>query len=438
MRKVLLMVLPVLSSVLLAAHFSRVDNDWFAGACLLLPLILFSKKRWAMRVVQLFLVFGTVIWLERTMYLIDIREQNNLPWLRLGIILTVVALFTLASALALNAKRLRETFGKGDLSSVVPVVSAVVVTAGLLSFIHLKVKAPVMLLAERFAPGAGWVEILVLALYAGWITEKILDPAKTARVRTRIWLFFSVVFFAQLILGVLGIEKLLMSGKLHLPVPAMIVAGPLFRGEGFFMLILFTATVLIVGPAWCSYLCYIGAWDNLAAKGKNVPALLPKWRHGFRIGILLLVVVTALLLRAAGVPGIAATLAGAAFGLLGVGIMVWFSRKKGVMVHCVVYCPIGLAANVLGKVSPFRLRITETCTRCGACRLPCRYDALNKEDIESRKPGFTCTLCGDCIVSCNESAINYGFFKVKPGTARRVFIVLVIALHAVFLGVARL
>ena len=54
-------------------------------------------------------------------------------------------------------------------------------------------------------------------------------------------------------------------GEMHLPVPALILAGPLYRGEGFFMLFLFLSTVLIVGPAWCSWLCYVGAWDNVSS-----------------------------------------------------------------------------------------------------------------------------------------------------------------------------
>ncbi len=96
-------------------------------------------------------------------------------------------------------------------------------------------------------------------------------------------MFFSMVFFAQLLLGLAGIEKLLMTGKLHLPVPALIIAGPLFRGEGVFMLILFAATVLLVGPAWCSYLCYIGAWDNYAATAQKRPGRLPSWRPWLRM-----------------------------------------------------------------------------------------------------------------------------------------------------------
>ena len=434
----LLFILPALSSMLMAAHFSRVNNNWLALGCLLFPLILFSKRTWAMRLFQFFLVAGVAIWLERALFLINLRQRLRLPWLRLGIIITAVAFFTLLSALIFNKQKIRDLFKKGDPAAVIPAVSASLLTAGLLIFVQFKVKTPVMLLGDRFVPGLGWLEILLLTLYAGWVAEKILDPAKTAQVRARIWLLFSVVFFGQLILGIVGIEKLLMTGKLHLPIPAMIAAGPLFRGEGIFMIILFTSTVILVGPAWCSYLCYIGALDNLAAKGKKRPEELPKWRHAARIAILVLVIATALLLRWSGVPGIAATMVGAVFGLAGVGIMAWFSRKKGALVHCITYCPIGLAANIMGKINPFRLRISDTCNDCGACTIACRYEALTKEDIKKRRAGFTCTLCGDCLTRCNDKSIHFRFAGLKPETARKLFLVMVIALHAVFLGVARI
>lgn len=428
----------VLSSILLAARFSRGGNDYMALAFVLLPFILFTKKRWVMRFYQLILLGGAVIWLERAIFLIKLRQRMNMPWMRMGFILTAVALFTLLSALVFFHKKIAAIFKKEPPETVKPALAASLVSGILLLFIHLKVKVPVLLLLERFLPGAGLVEILLLALYAGWITEKILDPAKTPAIRAKIWLAFSIVFFTQLILGVAGIEKLLMTGKLHLPVPAMIIAGPLFRGGGFFMLILFVSTVVLLGPAWCSYLCYIGAWDNLASKGKIIPSPLPKWRNAARIAIFVLIVISAILLRLAGVPGLAATLAGAMCGLAGVGIMVLVSRKMGSMTHCISYCPIGLAANVLGKLNPFRIKISQTCTDCGACRLACRYDALNKQDISNRKPGLTCTLCGDCITRCHEKSIHYSFPGLSPASARILFIVIAVSLHAVFLGVARL
>lgn len=434
--KIFKLSLPILACVLLAAHFSRVQNDRLALMCLVLPFILLSKKKWTMRIFQVFLLVGGAVWIERTISLVRSRQQLNQSWIRLAVILGAVALFTILSTLVFKSKKIQGIFTKGQ-GPVSPPVIACLTTAAILCVVQFKVKVPVMLLMERFMPGAGWVEVILLSLYAGWVTEKIIDPQKSPIVRSRIWTFFSVVFFTQLLLGLAGIEKLLMTGKLHLPVPALVIAGPLFRGEGFFMLILFGITVLLVGPAWCSYLCYIGAWDNLAAGNKKTTPL-PHWRHTVRLGILLLVVVLAVVFKITGVPGVTAALAAAFFGILGVAVMVIFSRKAGVMTHCVTYCPIGLAANWLGRISPFRLRITDGCTECGACRPACRYDALKVADIEKRKPGATCTLCGDCVTRCKENSIRYKFPGMKPQTARCFFIIMVVSLHAVFLGLARL
>ena len=55
-----------------------------------------------------------------------------------------------------------------------------------------------------------------------------------------------------------------MTGKLHLPVPALIVAGPVYRGSVGFMLILFLCTILLVGPAWCSHLALHAAFLGVA------------------------------------------------------------------------------------------------------------------------------------------------------------------------------
>jgi len=327
---------------------------------------------------------------------------------------------------------------KQERSGVAPRVAAFALSFGLLTLVQLLVARP-MLVAERFVPGAGWIEVILLAVYAAWLIGLLYDPRSTALWRRRLWTFFSLIFFAQLALGLIGVERFLMSGKLHLPIPAMIVAGPLYRGEGLFMPILFTVTVLLVGPAWCSYLCYIGSWDLNAAVGRKRPAQLPGWRNWFRFGILGMIVAAAVGLRLLGVASLAATVAGIAVGLLGVGVMVLVSPRMGTMVHCAMYCPIGLLADVLGKLSPFRLRINQdACTDCGACAIKCRYGALRPEHIEARRPGLSCTLCGDCISACRGRSIEYGFVGLSPRMARTVFLVLVVSLHAVFLGVARI
>ncbi len=311
------------------------------------------------------------------------------------------------------------------------------VTASLLILIQLKIDPPI-LLAERFVPGSGWVEILLLSTYAGFIAGKIIDSAQSRLWRKRIWMLFSAVFFLQFIIGIAGFEKFLMTGTLHLPIPAMIAAGPLYRGARFFMPILFGSTVLLSGAAWCSYLCYFGAWDAFAADRKKKPQTMPRWRQPVRIAILAAVVVTSVILRTAGAPSALAAGLGISFGVIGVGVMVFWSRKRGVMAHCVAYCPIGILANWFGKLSPFRIRIKDACTECLLCRSACRYDALNMDDISKRRPGGSCTLCGDCVSRCKDGWIEYRFLGLKPDRARNVFVVLVVVLHAVFLGVARI
>ena len=103
-------------------------------------------------------------------------------------------------------------------------------------------------------------------------------------------------FFGQLALGIFADPIFLMTGKLHLPIPAVILAGPLYRFEGLFMPILFISTLLLSGPAWCSQLCYFGAFDAWSARGKLERKRFP-YHKQMRYSILFLVMLGAILLR---------------------------------------------------------------------------------------------------------------------------------------------
>lgn len=319
-----------------------------------------------------------------------------------------------------------------------PVLATGLLTFALLAVIQVQVPRP-MLLAERFLPGSGWVEAALLALYAAVIRDRLEDPRRSGTWRRRVWVLFSAVFFGQFLLGILGLDALLMTGRLHVPVPAVIVGGPLFRGERFFMPILFASTLVLVGPAWCSHLCYFGGWDNLAAMARKRPAPLPIWRWWAQPTMLVLVVGAALGMRQAGVPGTVAALVAVAFGVVGIGVMALASRRQGYLAHCTLFCPIGWIATRLGRlVSPFRIRIADGCDGCLACGTACRFGALTRQDIEARRAGPTCTLCGDCIRPCRRQVIGYRLGPLDPARARSVFLGLVVSLHAVFLGVARI
>lgn len=316
-------------------------------------------------------------------------------------------------------------------------VAAALTAVGLLATVQLTSPRPV-LLAERFLSGAGWLEIAALSLYAGWLAGKLADVDRSAVWRRRMWTVFSFVFFAQLVLGLLVDRHFLMTGSLHLPVPAMIVAGPIYRGAGLFMPIVFVVSLLLVGPAWCSYLCYLGSWDLQAAGARPRPRLLPRWRHGARLVVLTALVTGALALRLLHAPAAVAAAAGLGFGVAGVAIMLLLSRRAGAMVHCLVWCPIGLLATGIGRLSPFRIRLAAGCDGCNVCRLDCRYDALRPEDVARRRPGLSCTLCGDCLRSCAHSSVELRFPGLSPRSAHALFVTLVTALHAVFMGVARI
>ena len=424
----------ILSCLMLAAHHSRAGQPGLIGLWLTVPLILWIKRRWADVVLQLLMAAGAGVWVASTLHYVHIRQALGMPYGRLVAILVTVAFITLGSGLVLNRKGRRAVLPDHD-----PVgagLGAFLVTAALLAPVQLFMH-PAGLLAERYLPFAGWWEAVVLGLYAGWLSDRLRDARQIRRLRPRVWFAFSVIFFTQLILGLAGVDRMLMTGKLHLPVPAMIVAGPLFRGGGLFMAILFSVSVLLVGPAWCSWLCYFGAWDNRAALARKHPTPLPPWRNALRLGILIGIAALAWVFGRLGLPSSVAAALGGGFGILGVGVMLHHSRRRGTMVHCTSFCPIGWLATRLGRLSPWRIRIDTTCTECMACTLVCRYDALHPAHVRARRVGEACTLCGDCVTACQKTwDIHYTFFGLEPERARRAFLTLVAALHAAFLGIA--
>lgn len=120
------------------------------------------------------------------------------------------------------------------------VISTVLLVGGLLSIVQVMPKNP-LLIGERLFPYGGWIQVILAMLYGGWLCYKMQDRQERPKWRKRAWLLFSIVFFGQLALGIFADPIFLMTGKLHLPIPAVILAGPLYRFEGLFMPILLSA-----------------------------------------------------------------------------------------------------------------------------------------------------------------------------------------------------
>lgn len=306
----------------------------------------------------------------------------------------------------------------------------------LLAFVQVGVENP-MILAERFFKGSGWLEIFLVSCYGAFVIFKMQDPLNVPKWRKITWTIFSVIFFTQLIIGLSGHDKFLMTGKLHLPIPMMILAGPIYRGQLSVMTILFLSTVILTGPAWCSQLCYFGAFDNLSSGGKTSKVIL-RYKGAIKSTVLILVITSALVLRWMNADMLVSTLIAIGFGIGGILIMIIYSMKRNKMVHCVMYCPIGTIVNVFKHINPFRMYIDQTCTLCMKCTKFCKYDALNPQDIKNSRPSISCTLCGDCLAGCHHNSIKYKFLKMRPEHARNLYLILTISLHAACIALARI
>jgi hypothetical protein len=97
----------VVSALLIAAHFLRSGSYVLTAAGALFPALLILRNRMAVRIVQLLLILAAAEWL-RTLVLIALERQAlSEPWLRMALILCVVAALTIASAVLLGRSFLR-------------------------------------------------------------------------------------------------------------------------------------------------------------------------------------------------------------------------------------------------------------------------------------------------------------------------------------------
>lgn len=427
----LLPVCLLLTLLLAAAHWWRDGQTGVALACLLWWTASLRRAAWMRPLTVLMLLLLATEWFLTAEQLIQMRRVLHQPWLRLALILTGAAAVTLLTALLVWGSRGRHWFSRHAESAGAQTLCVLLVTALLLPVLVL---SPRVLLLERFYPRLGPLQVTCAVLWGAWLCRRLSDRQAAPVIRRRVWLLFSLVFFAQFALGLVGHTAFSMSGEPHIPVPGVIIGGALYRGQPGFMVVLFTLSVLAVGAAWCSHLCYFGSWDQLAAS-RSRPERHP---HPFRLRAFLLLATCAcaLLLRGGGAPFPLAAAGGLLLGILLVPAALMFSRRRGYAVYCTMICPLGILACLLGRLSPWRIRRTAACVQCGACIRACRYGALDQL-CEGREPGPSCTLCRDCLSACAHDGLCLRWAgKDGNGRAEQAFVVLVAALQAVFLFTA--
>jgi hypothetical protein len=100
----------IISWLLLAAHFSRAGQTILMIFSLIVPLLLFIRKKWALRAVQILTAAGAVVWIDTTWQLIRVRMDMEQDYIRMAVILLTVALFTLVSALLAGTGKMKARY----------------------------------------------------------------------------------------------------------------------------------------------------------------------------------------------------------------------------------------------------------------------------------------------------------------------------------------
>ncbi len=104
-------LLPVIFSMLmLGAHFYRAGHLLLAGGVMLSLGLLCIRRPLLAWLMQGLLVAGAVEWLFTAVRLVMFRQAQGLPWLRLAVILGLVALCTLLSALVFRTSGLKARY----------------------------------------------------------------------------------------------------------------------------------------------------------------------------------------------------------------------------------------------------------------------------------------------------------------------------------------
>lgn len=93
----------ILSALLVAAHFLRSYSLLPMFLSLAAPLLLLVKKRWSVYILQGLCAVAAIIWVLALNDIIQQRLLEGRSWLASGIILGVVALFTLFSGWLLGS-----------------------------------------------------------------------------------------------------------------------------------------------------------------------------------------------------------------------------------------------------------------------------------------------------------------------------------------------
>ena len=108
--KAFCLTLILLSLAVLGAHFLRYDN--VAGVAVSLALIglLYVRRPWVARLVQIALLLGAIEWAHTLYELVQVRMAHGAPVARMALIIGAVTVITLVSALLFQTQTMKRVY----------------------------------------------------------------------------------------------------------------------------------------------------------------------------------------------------------------------------------------------------------------------------------------------------------------------------------------
>lgn len=110
MKKMLLYAPIVLSLLVLGAHFMRYGNTIGVAGAVVLIAMLFIRQWWVARLMQVVLMLGALEWVYTIWGFVQIRAAHGQPFIRMVVILGIVAAVTLCSALLFQTATLKRVY----------------------------------------------------------------------------------------------------------------------------------------------------------------------------------------------------------------------------------------------------------------------------------------------------------------------------------------
>ncbi len=424
--------MPIASLLLGSAHYLRSGSYGAVLTLLLLIPLLFSKYSYHRRFVQLIIFALSLMWLHLGFDLASMRIDQGLPYLRLSLIMLGVFTFTLWSSYLVGRWIIKEQRIIRNIYDHYPL--AVIALTFFLLLLSNLAPLQLMILPRFFASGAP-LQALAMALYAGHVFSQLQQHGPHSKKRLRLWMIFSLVFFGQFILGLLVDSRFLMTGRLHWPIPGLIISSNILELKFSIMFVILSVSYILAGPSWCSHLCYVGAidhWLSSKKKRKTPNRQVPlTWRYFFLL--LFILIPTVFLIIDAHSLILGCTLG--VLIILSLGFLA-YSYISGKMQHCSLFCPIGTIHSLIAKIHPYRVTIDNNCDRCLRCLKKCPYQALDLLALEKHHAHANCTLCLECLDHCHQHSLTLAHGKKTAN--RKLFLASIVILHVLFLAFARI